>query len=684
MKSTYLLTAAIVFSMQASAQDTQNSNRPIEELLILGSDFNLRGTPETATEGLVFEQQLALRPISRTAELLEFVPGMIATQHSGEGKANQYFVRGFNLDHGTDFAIKVDRMPVNMPSHGHGQGYADINFVIPELVSTMRYRKGPYYASGGDFATAGAAEFVYADSLDQGQINLTMGEHRYQRLFAGQSFDAGQGKLTVAGAVTGYDGPWELDQDLNKRKGFIKYFEQGDDYAFALTGMAYKNAWNASDQIPLRAVDSGLISLWGNIDPTDGGQSRRNSVSMDWTQTLSENSEWRFSSWYMDYALDLYSNFTYFDADPVRGDQFQQTDSRRTAGIDTEYSRALTVASVPGRFRLGFQHRNDAIHVGLHQSEKRQRYASTRDDRIDQSLSSVYVALEQEWTDTLRAVASLRGDHYRFDVVDLLGINGGKGNDTLINPKLNIIYSPFGNFEAFISAGQGFHSNDARGATITIDPSSGETVDPVHPLAKARSYELGFRTAVIPKTQLAVTAFSMRLDSELIYVGDEGTTEAVDPSQREGVEVSFLYTPLNWLLIDGDVTWTHARLRGIAPDNFIPNAVRNTASLGLIVDDIGASGWSGGIRLRYLGPAPLIEDNSARSASTFLANAQVSRQLTQNISLSVELLNVFDSKDRDITYFYESRLPGETDAVEDIHFHPAEPRSLRATLTARF
>ena len=686
MQQQKLLAASIamVLAVQVTAQTTSDENTNVEEVLVLGTDFNLQGTPETATEGIVYQQQLALRPVSRTAELLEFVPGMIATQHSGEGKANQYFVRGFNLDHGTDFAIILDRMPVNMPSHGHGQGYADINFIIPELVSTMRYRKGPYYASGGDFATAGAAGFVYADALEQGEMNLTMGENNYRRLFAGNSFDVPGGQLTIAGALTGYHGPWELDQSLHKRKGLIKYHQQDVDYSFSVTGMTYRNAWDSTDQIPLRAVEDGRIGVWGNIDPTAGGDSRRNSLSMDWTQQLANNANWRFSAYMMDYALDLYSNFTYFDADPVRGDQFQQTDSRRVAGFDTEYSRMLDADSIPVNFTVGFQHRYDDIHVGLHKSEQRRRYASTRDDYVEQSLSSLYASLEHEWTDRLRSVSSLRLDNYSFDVTDLLGINGGSGSDFLLSPKLNLVYSPADGVETFLSAGQGFHSNDARGATISIDPVSGDPVAPVDPLATARSYELGLRTSVLPKTQLAVTAFSMKLSSELIYVGDEGTTEAVDPSQREGIEISFLYTPLDWLLFDGDATYTRARLQGVGPDDRIPNAVRNTASLGMIVDDINSSGWSGGMRLRYLGTAPLIEDNSVRTESTFLVNAQISKALTPNMSLSLELLNVLDSRDTDITYFYESRLPGEAAAIEDIHFHPAEPRSIRATLSARF
>lgn len=663
------------------AQVTETSPPQAQEILIFGSNFNLQGTPVSASEGVVFEQQLQLRPISRTAELLEFVPGLIATQHSGEGKANQYFVRGFNLDHGTDFAIRLDSMPVNMPSHGHGQGYADINFIIPELVSRMAYRKGPYYASGGDFATAGEAQFTYADRLAQGQTHITLGENAYQRFYAGQSLGIGGGALTLAGALSQYNGPWQLDQDLDKRKMVAKYHQRVDDSAWSITAMHYNNDWTSTDQIPLRAVENGSLSRWGNIDPTAGGDSRRNSLSFDLQQTLSQRSDWRFNTYGIDYALDLYSNFTYFANDPVIGDQFQQTDSRRIAGFDSEYRRELNT-SMPTEFRAGVQHRYDDIHVGLHLTQARQRYNSVRDDYVEQSLSSTYMAVEQQWSERIRTESSLRIDHYRFEVNDLLGQNSGRGNDTLLSPKFNLVYSPVDGVETFLSGGRGFHSNDARGATIQVDPASGLAAERVDPLADARSVELGLRTSIIPKTQLAVTAFSMRLSSELVYVGDAGSTEASDASQREGLEINAIYTPLSWLLFDADASLTNARIRGVGAENRIPNAVRNTASLGMIIDDL--NNWSGGLRVRYLGKAPLIEDASVFSQSTLLMNAELSYAFTPNVSVSVSLLNVMDSDDRDITYFYESQLATEAAPVEDIHFHPVEPRSLRVSLNARF
>lgn len=675
------LATAITLILSSNSFAADASADAPQEILVFGSNFNLTGTPVTAAEGIVYDTQLELRPVSRTAELLEFVPGLIATQHSGEGKANQYFVRGFNLDHGTDFALRLDDMPINMPTHGHGQGYADINFIIPELVNRLNYRKGPYYADGGDFATAGSAEFSYADSLDQGMVNLTLGENDYQRLFLGESFDLFAGQLTLAGAMTQYGGPWERDQNLDKRKALIKYHESSPEREWSMTGMTYINDWDATDQIPLRAVENGSLSRWGNIDPTVGGASRRSSLSFAWQENLSANDQWNFSAYLMDYTLNLFSNFTYFANDPIRGDQFQQADDRHVAGFETEYRRNLQT-SIPTEITVGFQNRYDDIDVGLYLTEQRAVFDTVRADNVEQSLNSVYASVQHQWTDRFRSVAAVRADHYAFDVDAGISANSGAGSDTLLSPKLNLVYSPMDGLETFLSAGQGFHSNDARGTVISVDPASGDNVDAVDPLATARSYEAGFRTSLVPRTQIAFTAFSMRLSSELIYVGDEGGTEPVDPSQRHGVELSGLYSPTDWLLFDADVSYTNARLRGVGEDNRIGNAVERTASMGMIIDDL--NNWSGGIRLRYLGEAPLTEARRPRSESTFLMNAQATYRFTPGLSVSLELLNVLDSDDRDITYFYESQLAGEAAPVEDIHFHPVEPRSVRVSIQARF
>jgi len=678
--ATKVLTAAISIAISGSIHAAGVTGNNIEEVIVRGSDNSLTGDPQSATEGIVFGAQLKLRPISRPAELLEFVPGLIATQHSGEGKGNQYFLRGFNLDHGTDLALKVDGLPVNMPSHAHGQGYADLNFLIPELVESLSYRKGPYYAEIGDFGTAGSSEFVYADVLERGNVSLTAGENDYRRLFAGQSFAAGAGDITVAASVTDYAGPWTLDQDLDKKNGLVKYHQQTGDSVWSVTAMGYDNSWASTDQIPQRAVQSGALDRFGNVDSSDGGASHRHSLSFDWARNLGD-ARVSVDGYLIDYGLELFSNFTYFLEDPVRGDQFEQSEDRRVYGFDAAWEKDVTVG-VPAQLRLGLQNRSDDIDVGLYKTQQRIRHNTVREDDVQQSLTSTYASLQQNWTDNFRSVATLRADHYRFDVDANLPVNSGSGDDTLFSPKLNLIWTATEHTEYFFSAGQGFHSNDARGTTISVDPVTGDPADPVDPLAKARSVELGLRTSIIPDTQIAVSLFNLKLDSELLYVGDAGATEVLGESKRRGIELGAIYAPNDWLVVDADLTLTKARLAGVGSENRIPNSVDRTFALGLIVNDL--NNWSGGLRVRYLGEAPLIEDNSMKSDATVLVNAQASYHINDNWTVGLELFNLLDSDDNDITYFYESQLPGEAAPQEDIHFHPVEPRSLRLTLQASF
>ncbi len=676
-----LVAIAIVVSISQGVYAAESSGNSIEEITVFGENNALTGKPVNATEGTIYGAQFTLRPITRPGELLEFVPGLIATQHSGEGKGNQYFLRGFNLDHGTDLAIRVDDLPVNMPSHAHGQGYADLNFLIPELIDRMNYRKGPYYAEVGDFGTAASSDFSYVDALQQGLASLTVGENDYTRAFAGYTFDTLGGKLTAAGAHTDYAGPWQLDQQLDKSTGFLKYYRETALGQWSITGATYDNTWNATDQIPLRAVQSGALDRFATIDNSDGGETHRHSLAIDWQQET-ENAAWSFNAYGIDYGLALFSNFTYFLDDPVRGDQFEQFEERRVYGFHGKYQRNLDLAGFASTLSLGLQNRTDDIDLGLYKTQQRLRHTTTREDDVQQSLNSAYASIDIDWSQRIRTVAALRADHYEYDVDADLNLNSGDGSDDLLSPKFSLIYAQSDRTELFLSAGQGFHSNDARGTTITQDPVSGLAVEQVDPLAKARSYELGLRSAAIPNTQVAVSLFSMKLDSELLYVGDAGTTEALGESKRRGIEVGALYAPRPWLLIDADLTWTKARLLGVGANDRIPNSVERTASLGVIVEDLNK--WSGGLRIRYLGQAPLTEDNSVSSDSTLLLNAQAFYQLSPAWSLGVELMNLLDSDDNDITYFYESQLANELSPQEDVHFHPAEPRSVRVTLQARF
>ncbi len=649
------------------------------EVITVVSEQQQIGQPISATEGLVLPEQLANRPASRPAELLEFTPGLIATQHSGEGKANQYFLRGFNLDHGTDFSVTVDGMPVNMRTHGHGQGYLDINFLIPELVNTLAYRKGPYYAGVGDFSAAGSADFYYRDTLDKAQFRLEAGMDDYYRGLAAGSIQAGEGNILTGLSYSAYDGPWDMPQDIGKVNGLIKYNHGDHNNGFSVTGMGYDNEWNAADQIPQRAVKSGLISDLGFIDPTVGGATHRYSLSTDW-RTVTGDNHWHASAYVIDYKLQLYSNFTYLLGDPINGDQFEQLDDRRIYGGSGHLHHPFRLSAVEGEMQYGIETRTDKIDtVGLYLTSARQRLSTVREDDVSESSYAAFMQADIPWTDWFRAIYGVRVDHYEFDVASDLAANSGEADATIISPKASFILGPWNETELFFNVGKGFHSNDARGTTITVDPLDPlVAADSVEPLATAWGGDFGIRTMAIDKLQLAASVWALELESELVYVGDGGATEVSGRSKRHGLELGAVYTPAEWLIIDADYAFAHSRLADEVDDR-IPNAVSNVVSLGFSVVDLGL--WSGGLRWRHFGSAPLIEDNSTRSEPTSVLNGQISYALTESVSVTLAGYNLLDSNANDITYFYESQLAGETDPVEDIHFHPVEPRTIRLFIT---
>ncbi|HPF25324.1 MAG TPA: TonB-dependent receptor [Steroidobacteraceae bacterium] len=654
----------------------------IDEVVVVAARIALSGTPRVASEGTVLAEQLQNRPRLRVGELLEVVPGLIVTQHTGDGKANQYFLRGFNLDHGTDFATRVDGMPVNMPSHGHGQGYMDINFVIPELVDRIVYRKGTYYPELGNFSAAGAADMSYATSQTP-FVSISGGADAYVRAVAGGSTDFAGGSLLLGFEHDRADGPWQLAQDLRKYNGLARWSRASDAAGLSVSLMAYRGDWTATDQIPQRAVDSGLLDRFGFVDPSNGGNTRRYSLSMQGFRTAGA-ARLDYSAYVMDYQLQLFSNFTYA-LNPGEGDQFEQFDERRVYGGALSWDLPFSLGSAASHWHIGVDTRHDDIApLGLHLTKSRQRYATIREDDVRQTLTALWTSLSTQWTPWLRSEIGARADRFEYDVASNLATNSGSGNDTIVSPKVSMALGPWRDTELFIATGRGFHSNDARGATIAVDPLDGVTpVERVSPLAKATGSEVGVRTAVLPRTQLSASLWQLDLESELLFVGDGGTTEATRPSRRQGVELSLYSKPRDWMIIDADYAWSKPRFRDSDPaGDRIPGAVSAAASLGIALDL--PSGWFGGVRLRYLGPAALIEDDSVRSPSSTLVNVSAGRRFGERWKLSAGIYNLLDRRANDIAYFYESQLPGESAPVADIHFHPVEPRQVRATAHVNF
>ena len=659
----------------------------MNKTVVSGRADSLVGFADSASEGFVGSDHLEFRPLLRPAEVLETVPGLLATQHSGSGKANQYYSRGFNLDHGTDFATSVDGIPVNLPTHAHGQGYTDLNFLIPELVQSVHYRKGPYYADVGDFGSAGAAELGYVERLDRSLTSITGGSFGYERFLTAGSPAMAGGNLLYAFEAAHDDGPWVHPQDYQKVNGLLRFTRQVGDNEFHLTASAYSGRWNSTDQIPLRAVGILEGGRFGAVDPTDGGDSHRFSLSGSWERdTDSGHTEVEVYGVY--YDLDLFSNFTYFLKDPVRGDQFEQRDQRGFGGLKAHHTLRHEILGRDAEFTAGLQVRGDLISNGINHTEARQFLSLTREDRVGQVSVSPYVEQKTHWTDWLRSTAGVRGDLDHFDVTSNLAANSGSVDRALVSPKASLAFGPWAATEFYVSGGLGFHSNDGRGATTHVDPRDPTVpLNPVNPLVRTYGAEVGVRTTAVQGLQSTVSLWWLDLDSELVFSGDAGDTEVSRPSRRYGIEFANYYAANPWITVDADFSVSHARFRTWDPvGQSIPGSVETVLAAGVSVHDPNPErGVFASIRVRYFGPRPLVEDDSVRSHETLLLNAEIGYRFNRTWSLAVAAFNLLNRHDSDIDYLYASRLPGEAaGGVTDLHFHPVEPLGVRATLTARF
>jgi hypothetical protein len=632
-----------------------------------------RQPTDAASEQRISGETLNERPVTRPAEILEAVPGLIVTQHSGEGKANQYFLRGFNLDHGTDISFSLDGMPINMRTHAHGQGYSDLNFMIPELVESVLARKGPYWAQEGDFSSAGAMHISYAERLEKNLLSATAGSFGFWRGLAAGSIQAGQGTLTGAGEIVRYDGPWEIPDAVRKYNGVLRYSEGTADNGLSITAMAYTNSWHSTDQVALRAVDTGLIGRFGTLDPTDGGDSQRYSLSARWSRSDERTTD-RIEGYFVYSTLNLYNNFTYFLNDPVNGDQFQQSDKRKLVGVNASRGVKHAFSGFDAEALFGLQVRYDDINVGLFNTVQRVPTSTIRTDHVSETSVGLYVEEKVRWNSWLRSIIGLRGDIYWAHDDSSLPGNTAQTASFIPGPKAGLVFAPFNKTEFYLNAGMGFHSNDARGLAQGV---------PL--LVQSRGAEVGMRTQAIKGLDSTLAVFVLEFDSELTFSGDSGDTEPNRPSRRIGFEFANRYRAAPWAMLDADLAYTYARFTDIGNPigSLIPEAPAVVASAGITLGE--GVGWFGALRWRYFGARPLIEDGSVYSGATSLFDARLGYTFENGLKLNLDILNLLNTRADQIDYYYTSRLPGEPLAgVNDVHFHPVEPLAVRFTVAKAF
>jgi hypothetical protein len=729
------LGAVLVAARLAGAETVANfsaagntvSNRPtpaaltnqtvqLPGIVVLGRQDSLLGIAQSASQGTTGAAQIGDRPILRSGEIMETIPGVIITQHAGGGKANQYFLRGFNLDHGTDFATFLDDMPLNLPTHAHGEGYSDMNVVIAEFVERVDYAKGPSSADVGGFGSAGNAHLVFYKTLPQDFVTLEGGMYGFERAVFGVSQKLGPGSILYGGEAYHDDGPWVHPDDYRKFNGLLTYSQGDDANGFSVTARGYSGVWNSSDQIP---ASFGATNFFGAINPTDGGTSQRFSLQAEWHRQ-DENSETHIMAYGFYYYLDLFSDFTYFLTDTNRGDQFEQQDRRWVAGLDARHTLLNQWFGRDAENTFGLQVRNDWIDNGLYQTEDRARVdkldtdtgglpailpADTDVNDISDTQVGFWVENKMQWAEKFRSVAALRGDVEYFDVTSLTNpTNSGTASAFLPSPKLSLIFGPWAKTEFYAQGGFSFHSNDGRGATQTWEPVSadypyGEKTNRIPALIQTRGAEIGVRTLAVPKLQSTVSLWYLYSQSELEQNGDTGgTVPSQQPSNRYGVEWANYLTATKHLAFDFDMADSIARFTSVDPadaapispgstvlgpgGNHVPEAVGLVISSGITLH--GWHGFSSSLRLRYFGPRDLTSDGIYRSDSTLLLNAEARYRINKTWELFVEVLNLLDSRDHDIDYAYVSRVtPTAADSFQDV-FHPIEPFQVRGGLTARF
>ena len=673
------LPALISLATLVSMQPTWAQQDQIEEVVVWGRSLQLIGTADSASQGVIGYADFSTRPIARVGELVEVVPGMIATQHSGPGKANQYFLRGFNLDHGSDFSTFFDGMPVNMRTHAHAQGYMDLNFIIPEIIERIDFQKGPYFADTGDFSLAGSNSMKTYDVLEEGFSELTLGSRDEIRFVTANSFDFAEGSLLYALEHQQTNGFYDLEQDVRKLNGLLKYTGDFAGVPSRITLSAYDSAWTSTNQVPQRAVNNGLIDRFGFIDPDLGGESYRYSITGNFE--LAES--WDLNLYASSYYMSLINNPTYLLNDPINGDEFEQEDERRLFGGTLRNEAEIELFGVPVRRTVGSDIRYDNVdELNLFNTLSRRRISTIREDKAEEFSIGAFGELQFLVTDALRATVGVRYDYYDGEVDAFRSQNSGSDDDSLWQPNIGLAYRLNENLEFYGNYGHGFHSNDVRAAVNTVDPVTGDPTESLEMLVEGKGSEIGFRYDTLEGFNLSAAYYTLKMDSELVFVGDAGTTEPGDPSRRDGIEVTSFWEISDQLVFDISGAKSDGHFIGLpSGENAIPDAHDLVYGVGLTY--AGGNGWTSSLRVRHFGDAALTEDEVVEKGSSTLLHFGLSYE-QDNWEIGLDILNLLDEEDDDIAYWFESQLPEEAAAVEDIHFHPADPRTVRVLMKYKF
>lgn len=660
-----LIVASLHFqfaSAEEAVAELNSGNTAVEEVIIFGRGENLIGKAEAASEGSVGGDDLLVRPMLRVADLLEAVPGMIAAQHSGSGKANQYFLRGFNLDHGTDFTTYVDDVPWNLRTHGHGQGYLDVNGLIPEIVERIDYRKGTYRAEAGDFSMAGSGHFKSISGLDQPFIAIESGNYAWSRLAGGGTTDLSDGKLTLIGQYKTYDGPWQLPENLQHGSVWGKYSEKTDYGTWNLSLSGYHATWHPTEQTPENGFGTANCKdKFCSLDLTAFGKTDRWILTSNWS-----GDDWRATLYGQFYNWHMLSNATYTD-----DGQIDQFDKRNIFG--GRYERNL-IESDSVDLLVGGEWRYDQINkVGLNSTQAGKFIANISNNKVDENSLGLYTEATWKPIQKLRLTAGLRGDIYDLAVDANTGsgdqTNTGDDTDNILSPKLGAAFTLTDTVELYANWGQGFHSNDARGVV------NKETSVPA--LVRGTGYEGGMRFEQ-GSFKISAAYWWLNLSSELIFVGDSNSVEPKGGANRQGYELVAFWRPVQWLGIDA--VYTGSKARNSDPEEaggkYVEGAVENAGEIGIAAT---RNGWEVSARLRYLGDYPLLPDNSERAKGETMLNLRLAYDF-EKFTVYGELLNALDHEGKDIVYFYENVFDPEGGRVS----RAEEPRSLRVGLKYKF